>query len=225
MSRQSSNTGQTRAARRADRSGSGPTASDAPSDAPVARNPGARSWFGLLGEVLLVGVLVALVSLPIVTLPAALAAGTRHLARYARAQGSSLGLFWRDVRDALWGGVGVGVVAVVLGFLIAFDVALAQSGVVPGGWLAAGVGVVLGAVLVVGLLTAAGAWRPRTGWWFALRATPRRLVRDPVGALYLLATAAFAVVVTWQLIPLVVPALGCVALAVHAVPERPRRRP
>jgi hypothetical protein len=29
--------------------------------------------------------------------------------------------------------------------------------------------------------------------------------------------------VTWQLLPLIVPALGCVALAIVAVPERPRR--
>ena len=29
--------------------------------------------------------------------------------------------------------------------------------------------------------------------------------------------------VTWALVPLVIPALGCAALAVVAVPERPRR--
>jgi len=29
--------------------------------------------------------------------------------------------------------------------------------------------------------------------------------------------------VTWQLLPLAVPALGCVVLAMVAIPERPRR--
>jgi hypothetical protein len=37
------------------------------------------------------------------------------------------------------------------------------------------------------------------------------------------ATAVFAGVVSCQLLPLVFPALGCVALAIVAVPERPRR--
>ena len=46
---------------------------------------------------------------------------------------------------------------------------------------------------------------------------------DVPGALYLAATAAFVVIVTWALVPLVIPALGCAALAVVAVPERPRR--
>ena len=46
---------------------------------------------------------------------------------------------------------------------------------------------------------------------------------DLAGAAYLVATAVFAGVVTWQLVPLVIPALGCIALAIVAVPERPRR--
>ncbi|WP_395243965.1 hypothetical protein ACGGZK_17855 [Agromyces sp. MMS24-K17] len=210
----------TRAARRADRSGSGPTVSDAP----VARNPGAVSWFGLLGEVLLVGILVTLVSLPVVTLPAALAAGVRHLGRYVRAEGSSLEAFWRDVWKALPGGIGVGALALVAGLLLAFDLLLVTSGALPGGWLVGAVGVAVAAVLAVGLLLAAGAWRPRTGWLLAVRSVPRRITRDPAGALYLLATIGFAVAVTWQLVPLIVPALGCVCLAVFAVPERPARR-
>jgi hypothetical protein len=37
-------------------------------------------------------------------------------------------------------------------------------------------------------------------------------------------TGVFAGIVTWQLAPLVIPALGCVALAIVAAPERPRRR-
>jgi hypothetical protein len=58
-----------------------------------------------------------------------------------------------------------------------------------------------------------------------VRAVPDALLADLAGAAYLLATAVFAAVVTWQLVPLIVPALGCAALAIVAVPERPRRRP
>ncbi|HET8949743.1 MAG TPA: hypothetical protein VFN44_04505 [Solirubrobacteraceae bacterium] len=74
------------------------------------------------------------------------------------------------------------------------------------------------------LFTAAGRWTPLLRWRGALRAVPHALRADPAGAAYLLATAVFAGIVTWQLFPLIVPALGCVALAIVAVPERPSRR-
>lgn len=209
-----------RAARRAALSGSGPTRDDA---ATTARFPGARSAFGLLGEVLLVGILVALVSLPVVTLPAGLAAGTRHLRRFLRAEDSSLEWFWRDVRAALLGGIGVGVASVVIAAVLALDIDLASTGVLPGGPVVAFVGWAGLAALVLALFVAAGRWSPELGWLGALRAVPRALRDDPAGAGYLVATAAFAVIVTWQLIPLVIAALGCVALAIVAVPERPRR--
>lgn len=209
-----------RAARRAALSGSGPTRDDA---ATPVRFPGARSAFGLLGEVLLVGILVALVSLPVVTLPAGLAAGTRHLRRFLRAEDSSLEWFWRDVRAALLGGIGVGVASVVIAAVLALDIDLASTGVLPGGPVVAFVGWAGLAALVLALFVAAGRWSPELGWLGALRAVPRALRDDPAGAGYLVATAAFAVIVTWQLIPLVIAALGCVALAIVAVPERPRR--
>lgn len=209
-----------RAARRAALSGSGPTHDDA---ATTARFPGARSAFGLLGEVLLVGILVALVSLPLVTLPAGLAAGARHLRRFLRAEDSSLEWFWRDVRAALLGGLGVGAASVVIAAVLALDIDLASTGVLPGGSVVAIVGWAGLAALVLALFVAAGRWTPELGWLGALRAVPSALRDDPAGAGYLVATAAFAVIVTWQLVPLVIAALGCVALAIVAVPERPRR--
>ncbi|MEV1132256.1 hypothetical protein [Agromyces sp. NPDC049794] len=209
-----------RAAHRAALSGSGPTSDES---AAVARFPGARSAFGLLGEVLLVGILVSLVSLPVITLPAALAAGVRHLRRYLRAEDSALGWFWRDVKASLVGGIGVGAASAMLAAVLALDIDLASTGVLPGGPVVALVGWAgLGALVLV-LFTAAGRWTPRLGWFGAMRGAPRAIRDDPVGAAYLLATGVFAVVVTWQLAPLVVPALGCVALAIVAAPERPRR--
>jgi hypothetical protein len=208
-----------RAARRAERSGSGPVRSDAP----PARFPGATSAFGLLGEVLLVGVLVALVSIPVVTLPAALAAGVRHLRRFLKAEHSPLGLFWSDVRAGLLGGIGVGAASVVLVLVLLLDIDLAGSGVLPGGAVVAAVGWLGLAALALALFAAAGLWTPQRGWLGALRLVPGTVAADPVGAAYLVAAGVFAVVVTWQLLPLIVPALGCVALAIVAVPERPRR--
>jgi hypothetical protein len=79
-----------RAARRADASGSGPTLEERD---PV-RYPGAKGAFALFGEVLLTGLLVTVAGLLVVTLPAALAAGIRHLRRYAGAEQSHVRTFW-----------------------------------------------------------------------------------------------------------------------------------
>ena len=211
-----------RAARRAALTGSGPTRDDGATE---SRFPGARSAFGLLGEVLLIGVLIALVSLPVLTLPAALAAGVRHLRRFLRAEDSALEWFWRDVRASLGGGVGVGAASVVTAVVLALDIDLAASGMLPGGPVVGLIGWAGLAALVLVLFTAAGRWTPEAGWLGAVRAVPDALLADLAGAAYLLATAVFAAVVTWQLVPLIVPALGCAALAIVAVPERPRRRP
>jgi hypothetical protein len=209
-----------RAARRAALSGSGPTRDEA---AATVRFPGAKSAFGLLGEVLLIGVLVAIVSLPIITLPAALAAGVRHLRRYLAADDDALTWFWRDVRASFVGGIGIGAACVVIAAVLALDVDLAGSGVLPGGAFVAIVGWLGLAALALTLFIAAGRWTPELGWLGALKGVPAAVREDPAGAAYLVATAVFAGVVTWQLIPLVIPALGCIALAIVAVPERPRR--
>ena len=209
-----------RAARRAALSGSGPTHDDS---ATTARFPGAKSAFGLLGEVLLIGILMAIVSLPVITIPAALAAGVRHLRRYLKAEDSGLEWFWRDVRASLLGGVGIGAACVVLAAVLALDIDLAGSGALPGGPIVGVVGWLGLAALVLALFTAAGRWSPNVGWLGALRGVPRAVRDDPAGAAYLVATGVFAAVVTWQLVPLVIPALGCIALAIVAVPERPRR--
>jgi hypothetical protein len=210
-----------RAARRAALSGSGPTRGET---AHEARFPGARGAFSLLGEVLYVGILVAVVSIPVVTLPAALAAGVRHLRRHLKADDSSLTWFWRDVRTGLVGGIGIGAASLVLAAVLALDIDLAGSGVLPGGPVVAAVGWAGLAALALAVFTAAGRWTPGGGWLGALREVPAAVRQDPAGAAYLVATAVFAGIVTWQLLPLVIPALGCVALAIVAVPERPRRR-
>ncbi|MCC2031622.1 hypothetical protein [Microbacterium allomyrinae] len=209
-----------REARRADASGSGPTLDErAPS-----RFPGATGAFALFGEVLLTGLLVAAGGIAVVTLPAALAAGIRHLRRYLDADASHARLFWQDYRRALPGGLVVGAVSVVLALLLALDIDLANSGALPGG---AAIAVVGWAGLVVGavaLLAAAGAWTPESGWRGAVRGISATLAADPVGTAYLAATAVFVGVATWMLVPLILPALGCAALAVVAIPARRRTR-
>ncbi|MCC2594040.1 hypothetical protein LKO27_11550 [Tessaracoccus sp. OS52] len=209
-----------RAARRAELDGSGPVREERAPE----QNPGAVGKFGLFAEVLQVGLLVSLVGLLVVTLPAGLAAGVRHLRRFVAAEDSSMSLFWDDVKRALLPGAAVGAVFLALVGVLLLDINLARSGLLPGGVMVEVVGWVGLAVLAVALLAAAGAWNPADGWRGALRRVPGLVVADVPGALYLLATAGFVVIVTWALFPLLLPALGCAALAVVAIPGRPRRQ-
>ena len=209
-----------RAAKRADASGSGPTLDERP----PARFPGATGAFALFGEVLLTGVLVTVAGIAVVTLPAALAAGIRHLRRYLHAEASPVRFFWRDVRSALPGGLLVGLAGVLLAGLLLLDIDLAGSGMLPGGPVIAVIGWTGLVLAAVALLSAASAWSPERRWRAALSGVPATLRADLRGALFLAATAGFVGIATWMLVPLIVPALGCAALAVVAIPERRRAR-
>jgi hypothetical protein len=209
-----------RAARRADATGSGPTLEERE----PARFPGAKGAFALFGEVLLTGLLVTAGGLLVVTLPAALAAGIRHLRRYVNAEQSHVRTFWQDWRAALPGGVVVGVIGALLAVVLMLDIDLANSGALPGGPAVAVVG---WAGLVVGataLLVAAGGWTPERGWRGAVRGIPSAVTGDPVATVYLAAAAVLVAVVTWMLAPLIIAGLGCAAFAVVAVPARRGRR-
>lgn len=209
-----------KAAMRADRSGSGPTLDERP----APRFPGASAAFGLFGEVLLIGLLMAIVSIPIVTLPIALAAGIRHMRRFVAAEHSPMSAFWADVRRGALPGAVVGLIGTVVTLVLLLDIDLARSGLLPGGALIEMIGWVGLAAVAVVLLAAAGAWTPETGWRGAVAAVPGIVRADVVGVFYLVATAGFAVVITWMLPPLLIAGLGCAALAIVAIPVRRRRR-
>jgi hypothetical protein len=205
-----------RTARRRDLDGSGP----ALPGRVIGRYPGMVGGFALLGEVLLTGVLVTVASLPLVTLPASLVAGSAHLRRYLRAESTDLGAFVGDFLAALRRGWAVGLATLLAVGLLLLDLDLAASGALPGGQIVAIVGWLGLAVLAVVIGTAAAAWSARTGWRVALLRTQRIVRRDPAGALYLLAAFGLVGVCTWALAPLLVPALGCLVLAIVAIPER-----
>jgi uncharacterized membrane protein YesL len=205
-----------KAARRADLSGAGPVREDRE----PLRFPGVTGGFALFGEVLMVGLLIAVGGILLVTLPAALAAGIRHLRRYLNAEASPQRQFWRDYLKALPGGAVVGLVAALLVLLLVLDIDLANSGALPGGAAIAIVGWAGLAFAAVALLSAAATWSPETTWRTAVRQVPAAIAADPRGALFLGAAAALVCVLTWVLVPLAIPALGCAALAAVAVPAR-----
>ncbi|MFD5213617.1 hypothetical protein [Microbacterium sp. NPDC058345] len=208
-----------RAAVREARSGAGPVGAGFD----PGPHPGATAKFGLFGEVLTIGLLIAVVSLGVVTLPIALAAGIRHLRRFVAASDSRVALFWDDVRAGILPSLLVGVPAALIAAVLAFDVLLAGSGMLPGGEVVAVIGWAGLVVLATALLLAAGAWSPASGWAAAVRAVPGVVRADAVGAAFIAAAAVFVGVVTWALIPLFIPGVGCAVLAVVAVPARRRR--
>lgn len=191
-------------------------------DGSALRWPGAANRFALFGEVMWVGILVVACSLPIVTLPAALAAGIRHLRRYLAAEASGAGLFLRDAARASIGGSIIGAIAVLGGALLGWDVLLAFGGRLPGGPVVGAVGAAGLVALAILVLLAAAGWTPERGWRHAVRSAPAAVGGDPVGATYLLAGIVLTVVVSWQLIPLIVPGIGCLVFATVAVAERRR---
>jgi hypothetical protein len=205
-----------KAALRADASGAGPTLEERL----PARYPGAKGSFALFGEVLATGLLVTAASLPIVTIPAALAAGVQHIRRYLNAEASPVRAFWKDVRIALPGGLAVGVATALIAAVLIADILLANTGALPGGGIIAAIGWVGLVALGTALMLAAGAWSADAGWAAAVRSVPSTAGADPIGVLYLAATAVFVGVITWMLIPLIIAGLGCAATAVVAIPAR-----
>ena len=195
-------------------SGFGPTSADA------GAWPGAKQRFALFGEVLLTGIIVVVLSIPVVTIPLAVAVGKRHLMRFLRAEGSQLSLVAGDVREGFIGGVGIGCAWLAATGVLLMDLLLVASGALPCGIAVGALATVLLAALTVLTLWVAAAWTPVVGWRAAVRLGFASLRTDAVGSAYLLVGAALVVLFTWMLPPLIIPALGCVCFAVAAISAR-----
>lgn len=178
--------------------------------------------FALFGEVQLTGAVVTALALAVLTLPAALVAGIRHLRRFTNDEGAPMSAVWRDFRDALWGGVGVAVVALGIAAAALFAIGLAAADPTAAGTVMSVVGYLGLGIVGTAVLMAAGGWTRDGGWRDAIRGLRDDLDTDPVAALYLLAAVGLAGVLTWQFVLLIVPALGMMAFAVVAVRSRGR---
>lgn len=185
--------------------------------------PGAEGKFALFAEVLWMGVLTVVGGLLLITLPAAVAASTRHLHRYLLAERSTVGQWWQDYLSALRTGWIVGVGAVALAAVLLFNLLLAGTQVLPGWQAVFAVGLFGLAALAVTLLQSAVRWSLEKGWRQAVRDGVQAFVSDAGAILPLLVALALTVVVTWQLPPLIVPGMGCLVFAVLVVKDRERK--
>lgn len=186
--------------------------------------PGAEGKFALFAEVLWMGILTVAGGLLIITLPASIAASTRHLHRYLLAERSTLGQWWSDYLAALRTGWLVGLTTTALASVLLFNLLLAGTQVLPGWQAVFVVGLLALGALALTLLQTAVRWTPQKGWRQALREGVQAFASDPGAIVPLLVALALTVVVTWQLPPLIVPGLGCLVFAVLVVKERERTR-
>ncbi|MFH8977285.1 hypothetical protein [Streptomyces sp. NPDC017890] len=179
--------------------------------------------FALFAECLLTGVWIAVASLPLVTYPAAFAAGARHLGRRLAHERGGLREFTADFRVAVRRGWLVGLAGWAALAAVWVDVQAVRSGL-PGGPFVGAVGVTALIGAAVAGLRAAAAWRPGASWRSLLAQAGRRTVLDPAGSFLIVGGLAVVVCSAWFSAPLAVAVLGAVAAAAVAVEERYRRR-
>ncbi|MDX2932258.1 hypothetical protein [Streptomyces ipomoeae] len=179
--------------------------------------------FALFAECLLTGVWITVASLPLVTYPAAFAAGSRHLRRRTAHVGGGWREFAADFRTAVRGGWLVGLAGWAALAAVWVDVQAVRAGI-PGGPLVGAVGVFALIGAAVAGLRAAAVWEPGAGWRALLGGAGRRTVLDPAGSFLIVGGLAVVICSAWFAVPLAIPVLGAVAAAAVAVEERHRRR-
>ncbi|AQS70547.1 hypothetical protein [Streptomyces pactum] len=179
--------------------------------------------FALFAECLLTGVWIAVASLPLVTYPAAFAAGARHLGRRLGHEHGGWREFVADFRAAVRRGWLVGLAGWAAVAAVWVDVQAVRDGL-PGGPLVGAVGVFALIGAAVAGLRATALWRPGASWRTLLAQAGRRTVLDPAGSFLIVGGLAVVVCSAWFSTPLAVAVLGAVAAAAVAVEERYRRR-
>ena len=184
--------------------------------------------FALFSETVLAGVLVLVLSIPLVTIPAAYAAGTAHLERHLNGRDDSVRGLWGLFRAALPGSWKLGMTTAAAAVVIVLNLLLAWVGQLPGSGVVLPATLVLAAGAAVLLLRTASAWSgvrasAATGtaaWRQALLTGKDISLRDWTGSLLLAAALFCAVVFVWMLAALFVVVPGTLILAAAAVKLR-----
>ena len=191
--------------------------------------------FALFSETILAGVIVLLLSLPLVTAPAAYAAGVAILERHLTGRDDSLKTLWSNFRLALPGSWRFGITTAAAGVVIVLNLLLALVGQLPGRAVILPATVVLAAGAAVLLLRTCGnwsgaAWDAEAGdevevsgpsrWAAAYTHAKNDSLWDWSGSLLLLAAFGMAVVFVWMLQALFVVIPGALILAVAAIKIR-----
>jgi hypothetical protein len=207
--------------------------------------------FALFSETLLAGVLVLVLSLPLVTIPAAYAAGIAHLGRHLSGRDDSLRALWGTFRSALPGSWKLGITTAATAVVVVLNLLLTMVGQLPGQAVVLPATLVLAVAAAVLLLRTAAAWSDSSGltagpaaepgatvtgaaatgsgadrtsaWPAALEAAKGLSLRDWTGSLLLAAALFASVVFVWMLVALFVVVPGMLILAAASIKMRSAR--
>ncbi|MET1089686.1 MAG: Poxvirus protein I5 [Arthrobacter sp.] len=206
--------------------------------APNRHEPVRVNRFALFSETLLAGVLVLVLSIPLVTIPAAYAAGIAHLERHLSGRDDSVRSLWGTFKAALPGSWKLGITTAAAAVVIVLNLLLAWVGQLPGREMALPATLILAAAGAVLLLRTTAAWSDYSGsgaridagradsrgaWRAALETGQAMSVRDWTGSLLLVAALFGAVVFVWMLAALFVVVPGTLILAAAAIKLRSTR--
>ena len=204
-------------------------------------NPGIPvNRFALFAETILAGVIVLLLSVPLVTAPAAYAAGVAHLERHLSGRDDSLRSLWGNFRRALPGSWKMGITTAVAAVVIVLNLLLALVGQLPGRAVILPATLILAAAGAVLFLRIAANWSGGVNWsgdadqqpadvpgperWaLAYSQAKADGLRDWTGSLLLLAAVFMTVVFVWMLQALFVIVPGTLVLAAAAIKIRSHR--
>jgi hypothetical protein len=204
---------------------------DRTTPAPNHPEPVPVNRFALFSETLLAGVLVLVLSIPLVTIPAAYAAGIAHLERHLTGRDDSVRGLWGTFKAALPGSWKLGITTAAAAVVIVLNLLLAWVGQLPGREVVLPATLILAAAGAVLLLRTTAAWSDFTGphtdgrsaWRSALESGQTLSLTDWTGSLLLAAALFGAVVFVWMLAALFVVVPGTLILAAAAVKLRSTR--
>jgi hypothetical protein len=218
---------------------------DSTTPAPNHHEPVPVNRFALFSETLLAGVLVLVLSIPLVTIPAAYAAGIAHLERHLSGRDDSVRSLWNTFKAALPGSWKLGITTAAAAVVIVLNLLLAWVGQLPGREVVLPATLILAAGAAILLLRTAAAWSDfagsdfagsgvsgsgtgpradaRSTWRSALQTGQAVSVRDWTGSLLLVAALFGGVVFVWMLAALFVVVPGTLILASAAVKLRSNR--
>ncbi|BCW44957.1 Poxvirus protein I5 [Arthrobacter sp. StoSoilB5] len=187
--------------------------------------------FALFSETLLAGLLVLVLSAPLVTIPAAYAAGIAHLERHLEGRDDSVRGLWGTFRAALPGSWKLGLMTTAAAVVIVLNLLLAWVGQLPGREVVLPATLMLACCGAILLLRTAAAWsdaseehsQPREAWKSALEFGKALALKDWTGSLLLAGALLSAVVFVWMLVALFVVVPGTLILAAAAIKLRARR--
>ena len=187
--------------------------------------------FALFSETLLAGLLVLVLSLPLVTIPAAYAAGIAHLERHLDGRDDSVRGLWGTFKAALPGSWKLGLATAAAAVVIVLNLLLAWVGQLPGRDVVLPATLILAGCGAILLLRTTAAWStairgnagPKDAWRIALETGQALSLKDWSGSLLLAAALFGAVLFVWMLAALFVVVPGTLILAAAAIKIRSTR--